>query len=36
MQSANISTRSENKIKFFKNEALRDWKKVQIYTDFTR
>lgn len=34
--NANISDRSENKIKFVKNEALRDWKNVQIYTDFTR
>lgn len=36
MQSANINDRSENKIEFVKNKALRDWKNVQIYIDFTR
>lgn len=36
MQSANIGDRFKNKIKFVKNEALRECKNVEIYTDFTR
>lgn len=36
MQSASTGDRSENKINFFKNKALRDCKNVQIYTDFAR